>query len=526
VIRTAALVVVALFAVPAVSAAAPARLAPQVVHSGAHLNGAAIGVSPFDEALAVVGIDNGAIDPTLIARVRGADGRFAATQELSRTTNAEVPYDVQFNSAGGTFLAWGIATSGATGQHAFRPRGGLFSVPVSWGEGLCSRNTSVRFLASGFPQVACSATNGTAPNDNALITTDSNNQSGTSFNLFSTLQAGVAGSELRPLLDVGPDGTRAIAWKVTEGSSFVLTEKIKVAVAPPGAGFAPAQSVASVLSSIGGWVNLSDLAVLTDGRVAIGLTRFDGSSKTSKVTIRSTSGALDDALIGPAMEGSVKVERDGSGALVSWTENTGFATPVTLKVASLAAGPTLTGVQTLERNVNGLDVLDLKVGSGGAGGNAGLLVQRPVTGGKAIGAWVRSARGRSFEGPFTIATTNATFGTDFAVDRFGSIAAVWVEEGVPNGKVFFGGLDVAGPVLSSLSIPGRLRAGRSGSFSVRSVDPAGMRSVRWSFGDRGAATGNRVRHSYRRTGRYRVTVVATDKVGKQSRASRVVTVVR
>lgn len=516
--------VIAALALPTAVSAAPARLAPQVLHSGAHLGDVRIGVSPQDEALAVMSVDNGESDPRLVSRVRSGDGRLATPQELSRTSNAELPADIVFNQSGTAFLSWGVATTDAPGEHAFRPRGGLFSVPVAWPEGSCTRNSSVRFLPTGMPQVACSAKNGTAPNDSAVITMDGSVPTGTSFNIFSRLQPGLDLPDLRPLLDVGPDGTRAVAWVTSEGSGLLQNMQIKLSVAPAGGSFGAPQQLAGVLTSTGGWAVLSDIAVLADGRVAVVLSRSDGVTATVRIAVRSTGGSITDAVIPGATEGREAIERDGTGALVYWTQNTGFATPTTLKVASLATGASLGTAQTLDRDAPLLNPKTMRVASNGAA-----MISRIVASGgssMSAAAWVRSARGRPFEGPFTFATASFMSGFDASIDRFGSVAAAWTADTPTVDTVFLGGLDAAGPVLSSLSIPGRLRAGRSGSFGVRAVDPAGVKSVRWSFGDRGSANGTGARHSYRRTGRYRATVVATDKAGKQSRASRVVTVVR
>jgi hypothetical protein len=219
------------------------------------------------------------------------------------------------------------------------------------------------------------------------------------------------------------------------------------------------------------------------------------------------------------------VERDRDGALVSWLEGADSGSPLTLKVASLgssSSGPTLSTVQTLGEATTGLSLRGIGLAPSGAGA---IVRTRPAAAGRTIEAWTRSSRGRSFTGPFTIATTNADSGDSFAVDRFGSVAAVWLDKGAPVDRLLLGGLDVAAPSVSSLQIPARVRVRRSSPFSVRCSDPSGIRSVRWSFGDRGSASGSSVRHAFRRTGRYRVTVVVTDRAGLQSRASRRVAVV-
>ncbi|MEI6447962.1 MAG: PKD domain-containing protein [Actinomycetes bacterium] len=522
---TVAAALAVLVSLPGSVLAAPKRVPPTEILSSVALGNVKVGVSPRDEAIVVGDIDNGASDPTLVARVRGSGGRLSVAQELSRTGNAEVPRDIEFNAGGDTFLSWGIATGRSPGERSFRKAGGLFSVPMPWPEGSCTRLSSVRFTADGLPEVACSATlSSGAARDTAISVTGSTSE-GVLFGLPTTLQPAVNFGFLTPHLDIGPDGTRAVAWRVDEGSGPGQAQKVKFAVAPPGGPFGSTQQAASVLLSTGGFAELGGISVLADGRVAILYERSGGGPPQPHVLIRKPDGTLVDLpLPTTTAQGRISIVRDGTGALVLWAEDSGFATPVTFKVGSLV-GDSIpdSSIQTLDNGVSGMTQTgDLLVAPNGAAAFARRL---SVAGDQVLGAWVRPARGRPFAGPFTIGSEDSISSFSAALDKHGSLSAAWIRDETVD-KVFFGGLDAAGPSLSRLAMPARLRAGRAGRFSVSATDPAGVKAVKWSFGDRKSATGGRVGHSFARPGRYRVTVTATDEAGQSTKASRVVAVGR
>ncbi len=522
---TVAAALAVLAGLPGSALAAPKRIAPAELFSSVRIDNVKVGVSPRDEAIVVGQIISGASDPTLIARVRGSGGRLSVAQELSRTGNAEVPRDIQFNAAGDTFLSWGIATSGSTGERSFRKAGGLFSVPMPWPGGSCTRFSSVRFTAAGLPEVACSAKLDSGAARDRLIGVTGSTSEGVLFGVPTPLQSAVNFGFLTPRLDIGPDGTRAVAWGLDEGIFPSETQKVKFAVAPPGGPFGTSQQAAGALLSTGGFAELGGITVLADGRVAILYERSDGVRSQPHVLIRKTDGTLVDVpLPTTTAQGRISIARDGAGALVLWAEDTGFATPVTFKVGSLV-GDSIpdSSIQTLDNGLSGMTQTgDLLVAPNGA---AAFARRVSVAGKQVLGAWVRPARGRPFAGPFTIGSEDLMASFSAALDKHGSLNAAWIRDETVD-KVFLGGLDAAGPSLSRLAVPARLRAGRAGRFSVAASDPAGVKAVKWSFGDRKSANGGSARHSYRRPGRYRVVLVATDRSGQQTRATRTVRVSR
>ena len=108
-----------------------------------------------------------------------------------------------------------------------------------------------------------------------------------------------------------------------------------------------------------------------------------------------------------------------------------------------------------------------------------------------------------------------------AIDAAGNAFVVWsscCEEGV---SMQAGGYDAAGPQLRTLRIPANGRVGQPLRFSASPLDVWSGRTVaRWSFGDGGKATGNSVTHSYRRPGRYTVTITSSDPHGHTTIATR------
>jgi len=112
-----------------------------------------------------------------------------------------------------------------------------------------------------------------------------------------------------------------------------------------------------------------------------------------------------------------------------------------------------------------------------------------------------------------------------ALDGDGDGAVVWTRF---DGKSFIvqgEGYDGSGPVLNGLSIPAAGIAGRKVVFAVAPKDVwTTVRTIRWSFGDGSAGSGRLTGHVYRRPGRYRATVTATDGFGHVTSVHRSVTI--
>lgn len=115
-------------------------------------------------------------------------------------------------------------------------------------------------------------------------------------------------------------------------------------------------------------------------------------------------------------------------------------------------------------------------------------------------------------------TAGGSFALDVAIDEHAHAIATWAA-GAPS---FVEGSELRpdGPILSELTTPARLDAGRSARFSVRPLEWGSplTDSPRWTFGDGGVATGAVVSHIYARPGSYTVSVTQSDAAGGTSTA--------
>jgi hypothetical protein len=110
-----------------------------------------------------------------------------------------------------------------------------------------------------------------------------------------------------------------------------------------------------------------------------------------------------------------------------------------------------------------------------------------------------------------------------AMDSAGNAAAVWrAGTSLTMQAAIF---DISSPVLSSVSVPSQVRAGRAVSFAALPFDAwSPINLVSWTFGDASTATGPSVAHSFQEAGQFHVAVTATDAAGHSTQASGVVNV--
>jgi head-tail adaptor len=110
-----------------------------------------------------------------------------------------------------------------------------------------------------------------------------------------------------------------------------------------------------------------------------------------------------------------------------------------------------------------------------------------------------------------------------SLDGSGAAVAVWAsDETLPpyDRKIETSELKPDGPLLDSLTVPARAKAGRRIRMSVRALQwgPRLEGAPRWSFGD-GLGSGQRVSHIYRRRGIYTVSVSERDASGRTATAT-------
>jgi hypothetical protein len=146
--------------------------------------------------------------------------------------------------------------------------------------------------------------------------------------------------------------------------------------------------------------------------------------------------------------------------------------------------------------------------------------------GRAVVIWGGAAlhaarRDGGWQQPVEVANAPACFARSLAADPAGDAVAIWNASENAVVRLDAAILDATPPVLERLAVPRSARAGRRVRFSVGAVDA--MSSLAqppvWRFGDGATASGLAVHHVFRRAGRYRVTVTATDRAGNRATAT-------
>jgi hypothetical protein len=124
------------------------------------------------------------------------------------------------------------------------------------------------------------------------------------------------------------------------------------------------------------------------------------------------------------------------------------------------------------------------------------------------GAFVGETTGTSYTDP-GVGASGHHFYAVRALDAAGNVGAASATRDVV--------VDLLGPELDDISVPGTRIMGQAVAFSVVPHDQfAALRGpAHWDFGD-GSATGNNVSHVYGAPGRYAVTISAADVLGNQT----------
>jgi hypothetical protein len=115
-----------------------------------------------------------------------------------------------------------------------------------------------------------------------------------------------------------------------------------------------------------------------------------------------------------------------------------------------------------------------------------------------------------------------------ALGATGDGASVWSRDDGANAIVQAAGLDGAGPLLPSLSIPAAATMRQPVRFAATTFDNwSPIRSLAWSFGDGGdGAIGSEVEHTFANPGTYPISILATDDVGNARSEAGSITIYR
>jgi PKD domain len=125
-------------------------------------------------------------------------------------------------------------------------------------------------------------------------------------------------------------------------------------------------------------------------------------------------------------------------------------------------------------------------------------------------------------------SASGSSGLRVSMDAAGDAVVVWTRQ-VP-GRLVLEGTQLAGdgPLLDHLNVPKTGRARRRLAFSIEPLAwraPLAGRPT-WRFGDGASAAGARVRHAYRKPGRYHVSVTQLDAAGGTATATATIVVKR
>lgn len=531
-----------------VAAAAPRVISPQRIYSAPNLSVSMSDVSPADEGIVLISLASGVSGApnsnlSAVARVRNSSGAFGSVQELNRSTDgAAAPFfgRMEFTRGGTTIIRLDDMEGG--GRFVVRRARSPFSSPVAFGMGNNPRcaSGSATFDSTDRLLLVCPIQRGLL-DDWTLGYLTSTNLSGDLGTLTSGFEAGSldGGSTNHYAAAVGPGGVRAIAWstKATASRSDFR------AMIDTGLGVfqTPVTLHSLTRAPLFPYGRVQSVAVLGDGSLAVGWEQVGGDIPSAshqfrfKVRSPGPTGVFGaEETLGPSIQQADIVADGAAGdALIGWGhEQLGAGDTWRYYVgARPRGGPLGTAVK--------LPNSDAPVGGGpgnywidrGADGTAAVTVCLA----RSVRTWVRPVGARSrtaFLGPFVLQTAptgKTPRNCSGGVDRRGNVFATWnlEDDGSSSGAVYAGGVEVGrAPTLGSLRGPTKVVAGTRYAYSTTAADTSGIASIRWDFGDRTAASGAAVAHGWRRPGRYRVRVAATDRAGVRSTRSIVVTVVR
>ena len=452
------------------------------------------------------------------AATRPAGGTWGAPVDLTSATVVSFAPRILVDAAGNATAVWLEQTSGTIAvRAATRLVGGAWSFPVTVvGSGVSGMDAAVS--PTGTVAVIWRHNDGGTYRMRSATKPPGGSWTAPVF-------LSVAGHfEQDPGIAVNAAGAMAAVW-TDETPSGDLLVQASVRSAAGGAWSAPANISATGVSAFDARVALD-----AGGRATVVWTRYDGSTTTVQSRTKAAGGAWALFILPLSAPGqnatTPQIAVDGSGnATVVWSRSNGSNNIVQ---ATTRVG---TGAWSAP--------MDLSAVGGSAyspqiavdpQGDATVVWKR-LNGAKYVAQAARRVAGGAWGAPEDLTDSSPTPGLSpadpqIASDQAGNGVAVWGRED-NNGTIDVQGigLDVAGPVLTGLSIPTAGVTGQVLSYAVSATDVwSAVGSTVWSFGDGGTATGANVTHSYIGTGAYPVTVTSTDAVGNTSSVSVVSTI--
>ena len=434
--------------------------------------------------------------------------------------------------------------SGSIGVEAsYRPAGGSWQAPVQLAA--CGAGVTAAFDAGGNATVVWLQCGGAV----SQMTTAVRRVDGT---WSSPVVLSTPGrSIIYPQLAVAASGAAVASWLESDGHVTVVQASVR---APGSNDWSPAAQV----SAVGADAEDSSPAIDDTGDAVVGFTRYDAAGALVWAAFKPSSGYWQPAvnLSEPGNTAySIQVAmRPGGSAIALWDENgegrLAIRSTATGAWSQLAPFPAYT-VGSLATDSSG-DVLaywqydqmmvsELPAGSDTWQQAVAIPSSQPAVYGFTVGfdgqrglvaVWARSdtygtgslvatrrpAGAPGWEPPASLGNLtgffwNAHSTTDVdgdAVVAFETTNAASVQTAI---------LDAAAPRLRSLSFPQIGRIGQKLPFAAQPFDISTV-TYRWRFGDGRTASGASVTHAYRKSGRFAVTLIATDAAGHSVVATR------
>jgi hypothetical protein len=345
------------------------------------------------------------------------------------------------------------------------------------------------------------------------------------------VQLGAADNTARLTVALLPDGTARVLW-LEYGSWELMAARLTADGALDGAPqLISTDDMLEALEPV--------LDVGATGAVAAWQEPGDHSWETKQVKIArlSSAGAVADApehvaTVGDSdNEGVAVALADDGAATVAWSETYADQRAVgVLRFRRVAADGTLGPVALLTEPAqeDGIDALPRLVETGGGALHA---VWGRWTDDGNIAPHARAIAADGTLGPQReLAPVGIPGGNGLpypagaAAD--GTVTVGWGRP-IPGGDgttiVATATLDTAPPRIEA-EIPATVAAGAPVRFRAVGVDPSGIASVRWEFGDGSGADGAEITRAYAHAGSYEASVTVTDRAGNLAVARQVVTV--
>jgi len=457
-----------------------------------------------------------------------------------RSDYSIVDQDVAVDPRDNLLAVW----SGKSGMLArYRPAGGAWQAPVQLAA--CGVAPTAAFDAAGNATVAwlqCTSTF-------TQMTTAVRRVDGT---WGSPVVLSTPGrSMMYPRLAVAPSGAAVASWIESDGHYAVVQASVRAAVSND---WSPATQV----SAVGADAEDSSPAVDDVGNAVVGFTRDDPAGALVWAAFKPATGdwqrAVNLSEPGNYAYGIQVAMRLGGTAVALWNESgegrLAVRSAATGEWSQQAPFPAYTVTSLVTDSVGDVAaawqyqnvmVSELPATTDTWQRPVAIPSSQPAVNGFTIGfdrqrglvaAWARSdtydvgalvatrrpAGANDWDTPVSLGNLTGFFSNSHTTtDLDGDAIAAF--ETSSGASVEASILDAAAPKLRSLSVRQTGRVGQRLPFGAQPADISPV-TYRWRFGDGRTATGADVTHVYRKAGRFRIDLVATDAAGHTTLAAR------